>query len=92
MLLRVNQLPGVDNPQNYPLEIVNKLEKLLLSGVLASPDPKRKGFYDVENDKRTFFIYISPISGRAMLLATCLSTEGETALVCCSENVVPCTA
>jgi len=31
-------------------------EGLLLSGGSALPDPKRKGFYDLQNDGRTFFI------------------------------------
>ena len=92
MLLRMNQLPGVDNPRNYPEAIVKELEELLLSGVAASPDPKRKGFYDLENDRRTFFVHISPITGKAVLLATWLSTEREVALAGCTEAAVPCTA
>ena len=54
MLLRMKQLPGVDNLRNYPEEIIKGLEELLLSGGSALPDPKRKGFYDLENDERTF--------------------------------------
>ena len=34
------------------------------------PDPKRKGFYDLESHERTFFIQISSITGRVVLLAT----------------------
>jgi len=66
----MKRLPGVDNLRNYPVEIIKELEGLLLSGVSAFPDPKRKGFYDVENYERTFFIQISPITGRVVLLAT----------------------
>jgi hypothetical protein len=60
----------VDNPRNYPAEIIKELEGLLLSGGSALPDPKRKGFYDLENHERTFFIQISPITGEVTLLAT----------------------
>jgi hypothetical protein len=66
----MKQLPGVDNPRNYPAEIIKELEELLLSGGSALPDPKRKGFYDLENYERTFFIHTSLITGRVVLLAT----------------------
>ena len=66
----MKQLPGVDNLRNYPAEIIKELEELLLSGGSALPDPKRKGFYDLENYERTFFIQISSITGKVALLAT----------------------
>ncbi len=70
MFLRMKQLAGVDNPRNYPAEIIKELEELLLSGGSALPDPKRKGFYDLENYERTFFIHTSLITSRVVLLAT----------------------
>jgi hypothetical protein len=70
MFLRMKRLPGVDNLRNYPAEIIKELEELLLSGGSALPDPKRKGFYDLENHKRTFFIQISSITGKVVLVAT----------------------
>ena len=70
MFLRMKRLPGVDNLRNYPAEIIRELEELLLSGESALPDPKRKGFYDLEIYGRTFFIQISSITGRVVLLAT----------------------
>ena len=66
----MKRLPGVDNPRNYPAEIIKELEELLLWGGSAVPDPKRKGFYDLENYERIFFIQISPITGKVVLLAT----------------------
>jgi len=69
MFLRMKRLPGVDNLRNYPVEIVKELEELLLWGGSARPDPKRKGFYELENFERTFFIQISSITGKVVLLA-----------------------
>jgi len=66
----MKQRPAVDNLRNYPPEIIKELEELLLSGGSALPDPKRKGFYDLENYDRTFFIQISSITGKVVLLAT----------------------
>lgn len=75
MFLRMKQLPGVDNLRNYPAETIRELEELLLTGVPASPDPKRKGFYDLETRERTFFIQISPVTGRVVLVATWRRSE-----------------
>jgi hypothetical protein len=65
----MKQLLSVDNLQNYPAEIIKELEELLLSGGSALPDPKRKGFYDLEGQERTFFIHVSSVTGRVALLA-----------------------
>jgi hypothetical protein len=77
MFLRMEQLPGVDNPRNYPAEITKGLEELLLSGGSALPDAKRKGFYDLEDHQRTFFVQISSITGRVALLATWLRPNAQ---------------
>jgi hypothetical protein len=69
MFLRMKRLPGVDNLRNYPADIVKELEELLLWGGSAVPDPKRRGFYELENYERTFFIQISSITGKVVLLA-----------------------
>jgi hypothetical protein len=70
MFLRMKRLPGVDNLRNYPAEIIKELEELLLWGGSAAPDPKRKGFYELENYERTFYIQISSVTGKVVLLAT----------------------
>ena len=75
MFLQMKQLSGVDNPRNYPAKNIKELEQLLRCGVSASPDPKRKGFYDLETYERTFFIQISSITGRIVLLATWLRSQ-----------------
>jgi hypothetical protein len=92
MLLRMKQLPGVDNLRNYPAEIIKGLEALLLSGGSALPDPKRKGFYDLENHERTFFIQISSITGRVVLLATWPRPRRAVALAGCTGSGVRGTA
>lgn len=72
MLLQMKERPDVDNLRNYSPEIIKELEELLLSGGSSVPDPKRKYFYDLQDDRRTFFIYVSPTTGRVTLLATWL--------------------
>jgi hypothetical protein len=92
MLLRMKQVPGVDNLRNYRTEIIKGLEELLLSGGSALPDPKRRGFYDLENHERTFFIHISSITGRVALLATWLRPKRAVAFAGCTGTGVRCTA
>ena len=65
----MEQQLSIDNPRNYPAEVVEQLGKLLVEGTSAREDPRRKSFYDVEHADRTFFIHVSPSSGRIMLLA-----------------------
>ena len=69
MILRMEQQPTIDNLQNYPSEVVDQLKKLLLEGVSARQDPRRRNFYDAESADRAFFIHLSPLTGKVILLA-----------------------
>ena len=71
MTLRLKEVK-VDNLRNYSDDVVEKLRGLLLKGADADVDPQRKGFYDVYNGTRVFFIHISPVSGKVILLASWL--------------------
>ena len=70
MLIRLNFRPAIDNIHHYPQNIVEKLAALLTEGAVAEPDTRRKGFYDITDGERAFFIHISPVSGRVFLLAS----------------------
>jgi hypothetical protein len=70
MLIRLNHKPAIDNIHKYPQSIVDRLSTLLTHGALGDADPRRKGFYDVTDGDRTFFIHISPVSGKVFLLAS----------------------
>lgn len=66
------QLDGdiqIDNLRHYPAETVDTLRSLLARGAEAQVDPRRSNFYDVYNCSQVFFIHISPVSGKVMLLA-----------------------
>ncbi|PYU91715.1 MAG: hypothetical protein DMG25_13945 [Acidobacteria bacterium] len=72
MRLHLNNNLTIENLKRYPEDIVEKLRNLLVTGTEALPDPRRRGFYDVLNGNRVFFIHISPVSGNVMLLASWL--------------------
>jgi hypothetical protein len=67
MILKLSNAP-IDNPRNYPLEIVEELQEALEAGVAANPDPSREGFYDLEAESRTYFVAVTP-KGTVTLLA-----------------------
>lgn len=72
MVIRLNHQPSIDNLRNYPAEVVNRLRELLASGAPARPDPRRADFFELDNDDQVFYIHISPVTGKVMLLATWL--------------------
>jgi hypothetical protein len=80
MVLRLNTLPQIENLRNYPAELVEQLRQLLASGAPAQPDPRRKDFYELESDSRIFYIHISPVNGKVLLLATWLKQKEPAAV------------
>jgi hypothetical protein len=78
MTLKMKEVK-VENLRNYSGDVVDKLRGLLLAGADADLDPQRRGFYDVYNGTRVFFIHISPVSGNVMLLASWLRERAAAA-------------
>ena len=78
MTLRLNSATTIENLRNYPAEIVERLRTLLISGATAYADIHRENFYDVVEGARVYFIHISPMTNKVILLATWL-TEKELA-------------
>ncbi|MGA3326336.1 MAG: hypothetical protein ABSF45_17835 [Terriglobia bacterium] len=74
MTLKMSGPLRIENLRHHPGETVNRLRGLLVAGAYASPDPHRKGFYDLEDGDRVFYIHVSPI-GTVLLLAA-WSREG----------------
>lgn len=89
MFLRMEQLSGVDNPRHYRTEIIEELQELLASGSPALPDAKRKGFYELENRERLFYICVLPNRGTAALIATWLlrNQDAVERADCAQENM-----
>lgn len=72
MVLRLNQEADIENLRAYPAETVEQVRQLLAAGAPARPDPRRKDFYELENGCRVYYIHISPINGKVLLLASWL--------------------
>ncbi len=86
MVLRLNQQPTIENLRDYPVETVEELRQLLAAGAQAKPDPRRPDFYELEIDSRVFYIHISPVNGKVMLLATWNNKNEEPALLAASHR------
>jgi len=69
MILKMSGPLRIDNLRHYPAEMAERLRSLLETGALALPDPHRKGFYDLEDGDRRFYIHVCP-SGTVLWLAT----------------------
>jgi hypothetical protein len=69
MILKMSGPHRIDNLRHYPAETVDRLRCLLVNGAYASPDPHRKGFYDLEDGDRGFYIDVSP-TGTVLLIAS----------------------
>jgi len=59
----------IENARLYPAEIVDQLRTELSNGAVLQPNEDRRNFYDLYTDGRTYFIYVSPSSGRITLIA-----------------------
>jgi hypothetical protein len=69
MLLRMQDGIKIENPRDYGFHDVEDLRYLLTQGREAHRDPHRESFYQVEGNRCSYFIYISPITGNVVLLA-----------------------
>lgn len=89
MLIRLNTKPVIDNLRNYPREIVERLAAVLRDGAVAEADPRRKGFYDLFDGNRSYFIHISPVTGHVWLLASWLDQTASSPLQYPSRLATP---
>jgi hypothetical protein len=80
MVLRLNQHPNIEDLHHHSPEIVEVLRQLLASGAPAKADPRRNDFYELENGSQVFYIHISPVNGKVLLLGTWLKDEAPAAM------------
>lgn len=60
----------IEDARKHPDGVVETLHNLLSSGAQAIPDPKRPGFYEINDGSQIFYIYDAPGSAKILLLAT----------------------
>lgn len=70
MVLRLDQSTTIEDLRQHPAEVIEKLRELLASGAVAHEDPHRESFYEIESNGRVYYICVSPITGKVLLLGT----------------------
>ena len=60
----------IEDVRRHPAETVNILHELLAAGAEMLPDPKRAGFYEINHESTVYYIHVSPVTGKIILLAT----------------------
>jgi hypothetical protein len=59
----------IEDLRNHSEEMVTHLRNVLARGANVIPDPKRPGFYEVKLHGELYFIYVSPNTGKVLLIA-----------------------
>jgi hypothetical protein len=59
----------IEDLRNHSQEMISHLRDVLSRGANVIPDPQRPGFYEVKLRGQLYFIYISPYTGKVLLIA-----------------------
>jgi hypothetical protein len=59
----------VESLRNHSREDLRALEELFARGADARADAHHKDFYEVEDASRVYYVFLSPVSGRVILVA-----------------------
>jgi len=70
MVLRTHRQIEIESVRNHSEETVERLRRLVISGAAARPDANRSDFFEIEDGNQVFYIHISPVNGKFLLLAT----------------------
>ena len=68
--MRIEEGLNIRDVRNHPAETIDTLRQLLASGAHVEADPKRPDFYELHHGADVFYIYVSPVTGQILLLAT----------------------
>jgi hypothetical protein len=79
MVMRFKEELIIEDPRNHPARTVETLRKLLASGSRVVSDPKRPDFYELEHGGEVYYIHVSPVTGKILLLATWTSDRAAAA-------------
>lgn len=70
MRMNFGEVLKIEDLGNHSAATVVSLGILLAGTVDVTPDPKRKGFYEIDDGRTVYYICVSPATGTIFLLAT----------------------
>jgi hypothetical protein len=59
----------IEDLRNHSQEMIAQLRDVLAGGATVMPDPKRMGFFEVKRREQIYYIYVSPSTGKVLLIA-----------------------
>lgn len=68
MVLRMEDKLWVEDTRNHPAEAVEQVRQLLAAGAEAYADPHRCNFYELQNGSKVYYVHVSPVTGKVLLL------------------------
>ena len=69
MRMNFGEVLDIEDLGNHPPATAIRLGILLAGTVNATPDPKRKNFYEVGDGVSSYYIYVSPATATISLIA-----------------------
>jgi len=87
MRMNFGEVLTIEDLGNHSAATVIELGILLAGTVNATPDLKRKGFYEVEDGSTVYYIHVSPLSGTIFFLATWKKLPAPPALAHLAHSV-----
>jgi hypothetical protein len=69
MVMKLDHEVYIEDPRHHSPERVEILRQLLAGGARVEADPKRSDFFEVESGSDIYYIHVSPITGKILLLA-----------------------
>lgn len=80
MRMNFGEVLKIEDLGKHSAATVVSLGILLAGTVDVMPDPKRKGFYEIDDGRTVYYICDSPVTGTIFLLATRESRTASRAL------------
>jgi hypothetical protein len=87
MKIQFQTAPAVDDARHHPREMLIRVQQLLAGGATLRPDPRRENFYELEHGNDIFYIHVSPVTHRVLLLAAWAKSDSEAAAYFVSSAV-----
>jgi hypothetical protein len=60
----------IEDLRSHSQEMLRELREALAFGATLVRDPKRVGFYELNHGERSYYIFVSPPSGKVLLMAS----------------------
>jgi len=75
MVMCLDRELEIEDLRNHSQELIAQLRDVLTAGANVTPDAKRPHFFEVKHPGQLYYIYISPTTGKVLLIAAWIHEE-----------------